>query len=819
MNGSRSGGSAAELSGSWRVAVRIARRAAWRNKIRSLLVLMMLAIPVFAGSVLILAWSATYASSEREASWRLGQADIWLDGSGVEQAAATLPLGSKTYRHVVGDTIVLSSGRHAIYEYWGADVDAPINNGKYVLRRGHPPHGADEVAVTASLAASLGLDVGGRVTAGLPLRSLNVTAIVDTADQLNRQALIVPSEHPLSQDGQRYLVVDLPDGSDWKPEGIDGLGYIRRADVQPGITQQAQRAAAFTVVVGFTGVQVGLLVAAAFAVGARRQRRELAMVGAIGATQRQLARMVLANGVVLGAIAGILGVGLGLLLFLSSDRLVERMVNHPLASGIPVWPLAALALLAVAIGVLSAYGPSRSMSRLPIRAAMIGREAAAGKTGGRLLGVSATMAACGVGAALYAARPSVSSVTLAAVGAGLVLVGIAGCAPALVGLAGRLASASPLPQRLAIRHAARHQLRTGAAVAAVCAAMAGSLALMLFYSADTRTGVAAQPIARTGQVLLTAEAAATLQPADVQELQRLLPVRAVVSLHTVPAIAAYVGPITIDQAAPDLPQAVTVGDAAVIRAVTGRDPERPILDALAHGNAIVFYSVFHTNGQVRLRTDDGRTLDLPAVVVPAPDSYSGLPTVLISERTATRYRLAKQPGGLVFDTIRPPSSKELADAQDAVLAAQLRSGSAASIRPIRLVAATNPRSSEQTDPLVYILGFISIFVTIIASGVAVGLATSEMRDDLSTLAAIGGGPRLRRWITASQAGLIVGLGAILGLLAGVAPAAGLVALRPDMTWHMPWALVALVTIGAPLLAVSATALITRSELILTRRFG
>jgi putative ABC transport system permease protein len=110
-------------------------------------------------------------------------------------------------------------------------------------------------------------------------------------------------------------------------------------------------------------------------------------------------------------------------------------------------------------------------------------------------------------------------------------------------------------------------------------------------------------------------------------------------------------------------------------------------------------------------------------------------------------------------------------------------------------------------------------VTLAAGAVAVGLATSEMRDDLSTLAAVGAGPRLRRRIAAAQAGLIVGIGALLGVAGGIAPAAGLVAFRRDLEWHVPWLPLVITVLVAPALAVAATALLTRPRLILVRRMG
>jgi putative ABC transport system permease protein len=61
------------------------------------------------------------------------------------------------------------------------------------------------------------------------------------------------------------------------------------------------------------------------------------------------------------------------------------------------------------------------------------------------------------------------------------------------------------------------------------------------------------------------------------------------------------------------------------------------------------------------------------------------------------------------------------------------------------------------------------------------------------------------------------LGALLGAVGGVAPAAGMVALRRDLVWDVPWLPLALTVLIAPVLAVLATALLTRPRLVLVRR--
>ena len=104
-----------ETAGSWRVALRVARRSAWRNKARSLLLMGLLLIPVYAASVLAMTWQATFASPDRQASWAMGQADVVLSGAGLGQAVAKLPAGSRRVTVVEGETIVRVGDGYAAY--------------------------------------------------------------------------------------------------------------------------------------------------------------------------------------------------------------------------------------------------------------------------------------------------------------------------------------------------------------------------------------------------------------------------------------------------------------------------------------------------------------------------------------------------------------------------------------------------------------------------------------------------------------------------------------------------------------------------------
>lgn len=822
-----------EFAGSWRTALRIARRSVWRSRARSALVLLMLFIPAYAATILVVSWANLSGTSAQEVDFKIGKADLLLSADDLNAVAAVLPSGSRTLPQSHGRTVVATGGGGlAAYEYEANDVTAPLNRGRYVIRDGAAPHDAAEVALTRSLAARLGVKLGDRIDAGMPQRRLTVVGIIDVSRSLGLPALIVSADAPLSSGASRSLLVDLPDGVEgWTPPtddpgSIPGLSWSRRIDMGPTTAQRALQALAVAVIASFAGAQVVLLAGAAFLVGARRQRRELAMVAAAGGTARQVGRIVLAGGLLLGAVAAVAGAILGLATFAVAGPAIERVADHPLIDvSLPVWSVVGVAALTTAIGLTAAYLPARTAGRRPVRADLGGLRHRS-RFDLAALAVGLVLVAAGAAALLVSAQPD-GRAELIAAGAVGQLLGVAACVPALVRGVGRLAAALPLSGRLALRHAARHGMRTAAAVAAVTAAIAGSVALTLVGAADAKTASTWRE-ARSGQVLLPAEAAALLGPDGVQRLAATLPTRQAVPLRLVTASAygevfiPFFPDDTTDEATNGAmsvaasQRKIAVGGGETIRAVTGRDATPAELAALRDGGAVVFNDTLTTGGEVTLAAGADHQDRLPAVVAMHGEYFEDLPGALIADATARRLGFTVAPGTLLVDTTRAPRPGELAAATTVLLRAQL-AASPVPPAPINVVAAGANTATTRTSTMFYVLSAVSVVVTVVASIVAVGLAASELRGDLSTMTAVGATPRVRRRITAAQAAVIVGLGAPLGLLAGIGPAAGYVAYNIEADWHTPWGQLLLIVAGPPLLATLLGGALTRTRLWLPRR--
>jgi putative ABC transport system permease protein len=136
--------------------------------------------------------------------------------------------------------------------------------------------------------------------------------------------------------------------------------------------------------------------------------------------------------------------------------------------------------------------------------------------------------------------------------------------------------------------------------------------------------------------------------------------------------------------------------------------------------------------------------------------------------------------------------------------------------------------SNETDPRLWILIVAAVAITIGAAAVGTGLAAADGRADLSTLAAVGASPSVRRGLSLSQSGVITVLGSVLGTAVGLGTAIAVITSlnqRYIEFWPgpeplpvvVPWVSLAIALIGAPAVAILGAGLLTRSRLPIERR--
>ncbi|WP_107468883.1 FtsX-like permease family protein, partial [Streptomyces caniscabiei] len=251
----------------------------------------------------------------------------------------------------------------------------------------------------------------------------------------------------------------------------------------------------------------GFVTAGALGVSIAGQRRELALMRAVGATPRQIRRLAAAQSSVVAAVALAPGVALGYLL---AGRFHEMLADRgvlppelPLTVS-PLPALAALLLLALTVQI-AARGAAWRTSRMPATEAVAESrsEPRTSSKGRTLTGVLLIAAACALSVTPLLTRTVIGASATSIAGI-VAAIGLALCGPALVRTAGtaaarRLRPTAPAPTWLALANVRAYALR----VAAVVSPLAMAVVFVLTYTLaqttvlaataqDTRTGTLAQ---------------------------------------------------------------------------------------------------------------------------------------------------------------------------------------------------------------------------------------------------------------------------------------------------------------------------------------
>ncbi len=847
----------------WRAALRVARRDAWRHKGRSVLIIAMVAIPVLGlTGADVLARTMQLSPSER-VTREIGQADaaIALVGGNVQQtvdplyggfsndassASAQVPnltVGSPRYaalsRRALG--VLGATSSTALAQFTGVvgandlrvvttitqlALDKPVTKGIVSLQSGRMPQNASQVAVTSRLAQRLGLHVGARLTVGAESRT--VTAIVrDPVDLRNEALYVLPGAVALPHtdnygDTAVIELVQTRRPVTWREVAmLNGMGVVvaSRAAIEnppPGVPSYSSHSqlttrdavGVETVAIGMAILEVCLLAGAAFAVGARRQRHDLAVVAAAGGGAADVRRIVLAGGVVLGLIATLIGAALGIALSPAALPYVANWAHHSPGHFDLRWvDILGVILLGLVTGILSAVLPARSAARDDVVLALSGRRGVV-RSPRRVPIVGIVMIVAGVVIAYRATLNFHFRVIL--VGAVVSQLGFVLCAPSWVGLISRLGRYVGLAPRLALRDAARHRGRSGPAVAAIMAAVSGAVAVSTYLATtDHNEKASFIPFGRIGQPVLylnNPQPAATLARIDAT-LQRDLAATGVLDVPQVNCVRVRSGcaQIYINGSVGSY-QGIAVGGPALLRLLIQRT-DAAAEQALRAGHPLVFSDAARGPAATQIGYT-GNNGFVPAAAVGSPyvvdiGNRGSATSALISPGAAARMHARTSLVMQIPVTPTTPTQKQIDRAN-------------AQIPPTTSIAMETGYHSRYSTGLI-ILAIAAAIVMLGATAVSVGLSMAESKPDLVTLSAVGGRPMTRRLLVASQAGTVSLLGAVQGLVAGLIPAwAVLHALRrPHFT--LPWQTMLLIVVAIPLLSMIGTALFAGNRLILDRR--
>jgi putative ABC transport system permease protein len=183
--------------------------------------------------------------------------------------------------------------------------------------------------------------------------------VENPTDLLDEFALVSPG-----QAGRPDSVTVLLDASSGRVDAFRLSDGRRPSMVETRQLDEQASGAAVILVLATVGLLLVCLVAAAgFAVVAQRRLRQFGMLAAVGATDKHLRLVMLANGAVVGAAAALVGTTVGVLgWFAVAPRLETVAAQRIDRLDVPWWAIGTGMLLAVGSATAAAWWPARSVA-------------------------------------------------------------------------------------------------------------------------------------------------------------------------------------------------------------------------------------------------------------------------------------------------------------------------------------------------------------------------------------------------------------------------------------------------------------------------
>jgi putative ABC transport system permease protein len=811
LSGSSSGGITAR-----RAVIRWARRMFRREWRRQLLVVTLLAVALAAAisSITMVYNTAPADNAQHGAATYILQFDGTNPRVETEVASAKKHFGTI---EIIRHRSVPVPGSVESLDFRAQDPHGSYASGLLAVRRGRYPKGKHEVAVTDGVAKLLRLDLGS--TLALDGRRRTVVGIVENPRKLSDEfALVSPSSVGKSDSVAVLVKASRASVDSYVDNGLGASNdrsqsALMGAESQPN-EQKAQTLAMFSVATVFL-LLASLVAAAGFAVVAQRRLRQLGMLSAVGATQKHMRLVLLTNGALVGTIAAVIGTMVGLGLWLAFAPTLEAAVDHRVDRLSLPWAYLVLAFVLAILGTTAAaWWPSRAVARLPVTVALSGRPP---KPRPARHAAIAAAALIGVGIASLVAsgrdKPVFIVVGIVTTIVGCLLLGPAGIR-VFSGVAGRLSIAP----RLALRDLVRYQARSGAALAAVALALGIAATVVLVASAEAAKRNA-EPVNlsdRQARVYLGRPNTREVIPARaVSQIHRLsgsahqiadrLGHADVVPLTKVfqPSTPAFFDPeagykvmptveLTVNSGMNYRPAAeLLVATPAMLRYLgidsASIDPGTDFL--VPTGLATNRYVIPSFTDRRDFRITNAQEISTGRHLFGAALGGNARPVAFITLNALRRHGWKQIPGGWLVEANRPLTSNQIADARelasDAGLTIEVRRGRTSFAKTMAIATGAGALLA---------LGILAM---------TVGLIRSESAGDLRTLTAAGATSRIRRTLTATTAGALALLGALLGVAGAYLTLAALYYDDLGYLRDVPVLYLALAIAGVPLVAAAA----------------
>ena len=795
-------------------------RREWRQQIL-VLTLLTVAVAAAIGSI-TLVYNTGVA---RNAEFGSGNTLLEFDGTDPRKLEAGLASAEEWFgtTDVIGHRSVVVPGGVETVDFRAQDPDGAYGGELLALRRGSYPKGRGQVAVTDGVAKLLRLDLGSSLALDGVRRT--VVGIVENPRKLSDEfALVSPSSARAPEHVSVLVDANAASIDSFIRSLGDRSAFV--GSVNRGNDLPADTLAMFSVATVFL-LLASLIAAAGFAVVAQRRLRQLGMLAAIGATQKHLRLVLLANGGIVGAIAALGGTIVGLALWVAAAPTLESAVNHRVDRLSLPWGLIAMTVLLAVFGAIAAaWWPGRTVARLPVTLALSGRPPRPRPARYSAI-AAAALIAVGIGCLALSNRdrPPLIVAGLVATILGCLLLG-----PLAIRTFSAVAGRVSIAPRLALRDLARYQARSGAALAAVTLALGIAATTVITASAEEAKATGEPPNLSNRQIRvytgpseapelspILASAQVERRAVRVRQLAAQLEGAAVLTLHNALQPGTrylFIGGIRgllpiglarrVDTAAGRKfyrhESQLYVATPAVLRYL-GIDPAEvdPSTDFLADPTVPTDELVVPSmTGREEFAVTNVQRVEVGQYLFGSPAGTTDLKPPMFITLDGLRRRGWKQiPAGWFVESSRPLTSDQIADARD--LAAD--AGLTIEVR----------RESTSLAKAMAIATGAGALLALGILAMTVGLIRSESAGDLRTLTATGATSGIRRTLTAATAGALALLGALLGVAGAYVVLSAMYYDDLGYLSHVPVFYLVLAVIGVPLAGTAAGWLLAGRE--------
>jgi putative ABC transport system permease protein len=759
-----------------RWALRLLRRE-WRQQ---LLILGLVTVAV--GATAVGATVATNAPEPLSAFLGTAQASVSPSGPPAQINAVIREVERRAGRvEVIDNTAEQIPGSHATFDLRAQDPRGPFSGPMLSLVSGHYPAAANQIAITAGVAADFHIGTGSRwILAG---HAWTVTGIVQNPQNLlDEFALVRPGEVAAPSS-----VTVLFDASAQTAADIGASTRLRVNTAQTLANTNVINPETISIAAAVLGMLlIALVGVGGFTVLTQRRMRAIGMLAAQGATPRHISLVVKANGAATGAVGATAGFVLGFLAWLAYRPRAEQSAHHLMDQFALPWPVIGISVvLAIVATYAAASRPAKAIARTPIVAALAGRPPAPKKTRRFVVptGIVLLAAAFVLFGAAGAAGPTGvggnQNSQLLELVVGLLLLGAAVVllSPAFLAVLAAAGRRSPVAVRLALRDLSRYRARSGPALAAIC--LSTLIAVVICVVAAARLGNSIDytgPNLASDQMIVYAPeqggfpikggpppgsgAPVSLAQARqvASEISAGVGTNSMVTLETTSACVIHAAPGrvwsgSVYVATPQLLGAFGIAQSQI----------NPDADLLSMRPGLSTMSLMQLTSNPPCTSGEDSYPCPPSSCIANPPiqeigqlpSGASAPNTLITQHAINELGLQ---GSITTTGWLVTTPNNLTAAQVA--------------RAQQLAAAASGMSVETRNSipsLAQIVDVATLFGIALALGIlgmSVGLIRSEAARDLRTLAATGASPTTRRTITAATTGALAFTGAVVGIVCG-----------------------------------------------------